>query len=196
MSFIQNNLANILTAARMVLLPFMVALFYMEASWGAWAAWFCFVLYAVCAITDYFDGYVARRYDQITPLGTFLDPISDKIFVGTLLILLVAFGRINGLWIILVLLIFAREFMVSGLREFLGPQNVTMPVTFMAKWKTTVQMVATGFLILGPHAPLGTEIGLIALLIAAVLTLVTGTQYLTKALPHILSNDSSSSIGE
>ncbi|MCB1592632.1 MAG: CDP-alcohol phosphatidyltransferase family protein, partial [Alphaproteobacteria bacterium] len=67
MKYIQKNLANILTCARMVLLPFMVALFYMEASWGAWAAWFCFVLYAVCAITDYFDGYVARRYDQITP---------------------------------------------------------------------------------------------------------------------------------
>ncbi|MCL4679275.1 MAG: CDP-diacylglycerol--glycerol-3-phosphate 3-phosphatidyltransferase [Alphaproteobacteria bacterium] len=189
MELIKNNLANILTCARMALLPFMIALFYAEASWGGFAALLCFILYAVSAITDYFDGYVARKYNQITPLGTFLDPISDKVFVTSLLLLLVAFGRVEGLWILLVLLIFAREFLVSGLREFLGPKNIKMPVSFMAKWKTTAQMVATGFLILGPHAPYATEIGLIALCAATLLTVITGGQYFMKALPVLLAKD-------
>ncbi len=185
MSFIKNNIANILTIARILLLPVIIALFYLEASWGAWAAWLCFIIYVISAVTDFFDGYVARKLNQITPLGTFLDPISDKIFVSTLLILLVAFGRIEGLWLICVILIFAREFMVSGLREFLGPKNVKMPVTVLAKWKTTVQMVSTGFLILGSYAPYALSIGLITLLIATAFTVITGTQYLMAGMKHM-----------
>lgn len=185
MDFIKNNLANILTFSRLLLLPVIIALFYLEASWGAAAAWLCFLVFIVSAVTDFFDGYVARKYNQITPFGTFLDPISDKIFVSTLLLLLVAFERITGLWILLVILIFAREFLVSGLREYLGPKNIQMPVSVLAKWKTTVQMLATGFLILGPYAPFTLEIGLILLFAATILTLVTGVQYLKVGLKHI-----------
>ena len=185
MNFIKDNLANILTFARLLLLPVMIALFYLEASWGAVAAWLCFVVFVLSAVTDFFDGYVARKYNQITPFGTFLDPISDKIFVATLLVLLVAFGRVTGFWILLVLLIFAREFLVSGLREYLGPKNIQMPVSVLAKWKTTAQMVATGFLILGPHAPFALELGLGLLFAATLLTLVTGVQYLRVGLKHI-----------
>ena len=188
MQLLKNNLANILTCARMVLLPVMIALFYMETLWGAVAGWLCFLVFVLSAVTDYFDGYVARTYNQVTPLGTFLDPISDKIFVSTLLVLLVAFGRITGLWVLLVLLIFAREFLVSGLREYLGPKNVQMPVSILAKWKTTAQMVATGFLILGPHAPYALQIGLIFLCLATVLTVITGAQYLRIGLRYIATD--------
>lgn len=187
MSFFKNNLANILTCSRMILLPFMIAMFYLEAHWGAWAAWLCFILYALCAVTDFLDGYIARKYNQITSFGTFLDPVSDKIFVTSLLLMLVAFDRVTGLWILLVLLIFVREFLVSGLREFLGPKNIKMPVSFMAKWKTTVQMLATGFLILGPHAPFATEIGLISLTVATFLTVATGISYFYKAIAALRS---------
>ena len=187
------NLPNILTLSRIAMLPVLMVFFFIPAPWAAWSA---LGIYTLAAITDFLDGYLARSMDQISSFGKFLDPISDKIFVATLLLILVGFDRLTGVWIIPAIVILMREFLVAGLREYLGPLNVQLPVSKLAKWKTTVQMVATGFLILGPHAPLGTEIGLIALLIAAVLTLVTGTQYLTKALPHILSNDSSSSIGE
>ncbi len=185
MDFIKSNLANILTFSRLLLLPVMIVLFYLEASWGAVAAWLCFVVFILSAITDFFDGYVARKYNQITPFGTFLDPISDKIFVATLLVLLVAFGRITGFWVLLVLLIFAREFLISGLREYLGPKNIQMSVSVLAKWKTTVQMAATGFLILGPYAPFALQIGLWLLFAATLLTLITGAQYLQAGIKHI-----------
>lgn len=184
MSYIKEHLANILTLARLLLLPVIVALFYLEQSWGAAAAWLCFLVYVLAAITDYFDGYIARKLNQISAFGTFLDPISDKIFVAALLVLLVGFGRIEGLWMLLVIVIFAREFLVSGLREFLGPKNITVPVTKLAKWKTTVQMLATGFLIIGPYAPYALDLGLVLLLLASILTVVTGAGYMRAGLSH------------
>lgn len=185
MELIKNNLANILTIARLFLLPVIIALFFMEAYWGGFAAYLCLFIYIIAAITDFFDGYIARKMNQITPFGTFLDPISDKIFVSSLLILLVAFQRIEGLWLILVILIFAREFLVSGLREFLGPKNVKMPVTKLAKWKTATQMLALGFLIIGNYAPYSKELGLVLLALATLLTLITGISYMIAGLKHM-----------
>ncbi|PCJ98640.1 MAG: CDP-diacylglycerol--glycerol-3-phosphate 3-phosphatidyltransferase [Zetaproteobacteria bacterium] len=185
MDIIKNNLANILTVARLFLLPVIIFLFYVEDTWGSIAAWLCLLVYAIAAATDFFDGYIARKYNQITDFGTFLDPISDKIFVSTLLILLVAFGQIQGLWIICVILIFAREFLVSGLREFLGPKNIQMPVTKLAKCKTMVQMLSLGFLIIGQHAPYTLELGQVLLALATGLTLITGISYMFVGLKHI-----------
>jgi cardiolipin synthase len=185
MTFIKNHLANILTLARLVILPFIIALFYLEASWGGWAMLLCFILFIIAAVTDYFDGYIARKFNQITAFGTFLDPISDKIFVSILLLLLCTFGKITGLWIILVILIFTREFLVSGLREYLGPKNITVPVTKLAKWKTASQMLSLGFLIISGYAPYAHEIGLILLSIATLLTLITGALYMIKGLRHL-----------
>ncbi len=144
---------------------------------GSGVTWVCFALYVLASLTDFFDGWLARKLNQISAFGTFLDPISDKIFVGSLLILLVAFDRLDGLWLIPVLLIFFREFLISGLREFLGPHDVKMPVTNLAKWKTTLQMLSLGFLILGPILPHVLEIGQWSLLAAAILTLITGWGY-------------------
>lgn len=185
MTYIKNNLANILTIGRVALLPLVVALFYLEASLGALAIWLCLFVYILIAISDFFDGYIARKYDQITWFGTFLDPISDKIVVSTLLVLLVAFGKVTGLGIILVILIFAREFLISGLREFLGPKNVKMPVTNLAKWKTTVQMLSLGFLIINGYAPYAGELGQFLLLLATILTLWTGASYMVASLKHL-----------
>lgn len=183
--FMRDNLANILTVSRLLLLPIIILLFYVESYIGGIAAWLCFFCYSVGAITDFFDGHVARKFDQISAFGTFLDPISDKIYVATLLILLMAFDRIEGLWIMCVILIFAREFLVSGLREFLGPKNITMPVTILAKWKTAAQMLSLGFLIIGNYAPYALETGLWFLSLATLLTVITGTQYLLKSIKHI-----------
>lgn len=179
------TIPNILTLARMLLLPVMVWLFFMEAQWGAIAAYWCLGLYALASLTDFFDGYLARKLNQISELGTFLDPISDKIFVGTVLVLLVGFDRLDGIWMVPVVLIFLREFLVSGLREFLGPKNVKMPVTKLAKWKTATQMVALGFLIVGGYVPYALETGYTLISIAAFLTLQTGWSYLIVGLSHM-----------
>jgi len=176
------NLPNILTIARILLLAPITALFFMESAWGPLAAYTCFALYVLAAITDFLDGYLARKLKQITPFGTFLDPISDKIFVATLLVLLVGFGRLPDLWMMTVIIILAREFLVSGLREFLGPHNIQLPVTKLAKWKTAVQMIATGALILGPFVPYALMAGQIGMLAAALITLITGWIYLRSGM--------------
>ena len=188
-SDIKNNLANILTISRLVLLPVIIILFFLEEYWGGIAAWLALLVYIGASITDFFDGYVARKLNQITPFGTFLDPISDKIFVSTILILLIAFDRIDGIWLFLPILIFAREFLISGLREFLGPKDIKVPVTFLAKWKTAAQMLSLGFLIIGPYAPYALEIGLIFLAVATLLTVITGFSYYVAAQIHLHSEN-------
>ena len=179
------NLPTILTLARILLLPVFIWLFFMERQWGAQTAYLLLQLYVLAAVTDFLDGYIARKYNKVTPLGTFLDPISDKIFVATLLILMLASGRLEGLWIIPVIIILAREFMVSGLREYLGPLNVKLPVSKLAKWKTAVQMIALGVLIIGPYFPYGLLGGQILLSLAALITVITGWAYLKTGLDHM-----------
>jgi cardiolipin synthase (CMP-forming) len=177
-----KNLANILTISRLVLLPVIVALFFSTASWAAWA---CLALYIIGAATDFVDGWVARKFNQITAFGTFMDPISDKIFVATILFMLVAVDRITGLWVLAVVVILARELLVSGIREYLGPKNVKLPVTRLAKWKTTFQMLAAGLLIMAPYSAAAETAGLIFLVVAAGLTVITGWQYLKTGMAHV-----------
>lgn len=177
------NLANILTVARLAILPFMILLFFIRTDWAAWGA---LMLYVAGAVTDWLDGWVARAYNQISDFGRFLDPIADKIFVVTVLLMLVATDRIEGIWVLAVIVILMREFMVAGLREFLGPKGISIPVTTLAKWKTGVQMVATGFLIVAPAFGAFTHsAGLLGLSAAAVLTAVTGWQYMKAGWVHI-----------
>lgn len=177
-----KNLANILTITRIIVLPFIVVLFFIPGQWSAWA---CLTLYAIGALTDFFDGWVARKFQQESEFGRFLDPISDKIFVMTIMLMLVASGIISHIWVILILVIMMREFLVSGIREFLGPKNVQMPVTKLAKWKTTAQMVALGFLIIGDVSSFYWFAGIIFLCIATVLTVITGWGYLKASIPHV-----------
>ena len=194
------TLPNILTLSRIVALPFLVALLW----WPGWETGYmiAFALYCAMGITDYFDGYLARSSGTVSKLGVFLDPIADKIMVASVILVLTAQGVLTGpyvgeLHVIAGLIILAREIAVSGLREFLGGLQVSVPVSKMAKWKTTFQLVCLGALILGQALPgwtmtLGTieanvphTVGLTTLWAAAALTLVTGWDYLRVGLKHM-----------
>lgn len=177
------TIPNILTLARLALLLPMVCLFFMPY---ASVAWVCFTLYVIGAVTDGLDGWIARKYNQTSAFGAFLDPISDKIYVVTIMLMLVATQRISGVFVVLPILILTREFLVSGLREYLGPKNVKVPVTPLAKWKTAAQMIAVGVLIVAPFVAYAGVIGLLLLTIATALTLWTGWQYLQAGFVHMI----------
>ena len=186
------NLPNILTFSRIAAIPVLIALLlFVGDPTGSWLA---FAAYTLACITDFFDGYLARAWHQQSALGRFLDPIADKLLVASVLLVLVGIDRISGLTVLPAAVILCREILVSGLREFLAQVRVSVPVTTMAKWKTTIQMLALGFLMVGPSGPdFGPvptiEIGVYGLWAAAVLTLVTGYDYLVAGLRHINETD-------
>ena len=180
------TLPNLLTLSRIVAVPVLVALLW----WPVWPLGYAlgFGVYCLMGITDYFDGYVARAQGAVSKLGIFLDPIADKIMVAAVILILVYNGHITGLHVIAALIILLREIAVSGLREFLAQLRVSVPVSRLAKWKTTLQMVALGALILGGALlwwPLPQPVGLACLWGAAVLTLLTGWDYLRVGLKHM-----------
>jgi len=182
---------NLLTLSRIFAVPILVFLLWRPSPVDYAIT---FVLYCIVGITDYFDGYLARAQGLTSRLGQFLDPIADKIMVAAVLIMLISSRKANpvpeieGLHIIAALVILLREIFVSGLREFLAPLNVSMPVSSLAKWKTTFQLVALGALILGGAFPQHIwvhDAGLVSLWAAAALTLVTGYDYLRIGLKHL-----------
>ena len=185
------TLPNILTLSRIFAVPLLVFLLW-KPSWFDYAI--TFGLYCLVGITDYFDGYLARTQGTVSRLGVFLDPIADKIMVAAVIVMLVSSRNSSGepiihsFHIIPALVILLREIIVSGLREFLAPLNVSMPVSRLAKWKTTFQLVSLGALILGgafPGEPWVHSTGLASLWAAAALTLVTGYDYLRIGLRHM-----------
>lgn len=186
MQYIYKNIPNLLTFGRLAALPFLMLLLYIPAGWAVWTAFF---LYAFASFTDWLDGFIARRFNQGSDFGKMLDPIADKIYVAVVLLVLVDIGTLGGLWVIPAVIIFTREFVVSGLREYLGPKGITVPVTPLAKWKTTIQMVALGILILAPVHFAWAMLGYVFILAAMALTLVTGWQYLSGSLPHFEGED-------
>lgn len=182
MASIPVNTANLLTISRIVLIPPLVAMMVVP---GFDLIWLSLALYIFIALTDWLDGYLARKMNQKSEFGRFLDPIADKILVMAMFVALISNGVLNGWLLILPIIILTREFLISGLREFLGPRNVIVHVTRLAKWKTTVQMVALGFLI-PAKLYIGAGIcGNLLLLLATVLTVITGWQYFKAALPHL-----------
>jgi cardiolipin synthase len=185
------TLPNLLTLSRIFAVPILVFLLWRPAPLDYAIT---FVLYCIVGITDYFDGYLARAQGQISRLGQFLDPIADKIMIGAVLIMLISSRKSNpvpeiaGLHIIPALVILLREIIVSGLREFLAGLQISVPVSALAKWKTTLQLVALGALILGgalPQQPWVHEVGIVSLWAAAALTLVTGYDYLRIGIRHM-----------
>lgn len=184
------NIPNILTLSRIAVIPVVMILFYMQTRVSLWCA---LALFTLGGITDFFDGYLARRWNMMSAFGRFLDPIADKLLVASMLILLAAFDRMPGLWSIPAVLIMMREMLIAGLREFLGPHRIILPVSRLAKWKTTSQMVAMGFLIMGGHGeelvPHNLLIGQIGITIAAALTVITGWDYMKKGLAAIQDMD-------
>ncbi|MEA2934203.1 MAG: hypothetical protein QOD74_849 [Variibacter sp.] len=185
------SLPNLLTFGRIAAVPAVVAcLFWAQVFQGGqplrWLALFIFI---AAGLTDMLDGYFARLWAQQSPLGRMLDPIADKLLVASSLLMLAADGTILGwsMWAAIVIL--CREILVSGLREFLAELRVSVPVSRLAKWKTTVQLVAVGFLIAGEAGdrilPITTDIGLALLWISAIVTLYTGWDYLRAAGRHL-----------
>jgi CDP-diacylglycerol--glycerol-3-phosphate 3-phosphatidyltransferase/cardiolipin synthase len=200
------TLPNILTLSRIFAVPLLGFFLW----WPDWKLGYLigFALYCVIAITDFFDGYLARAQGTVSKLGQFLDPIADKIMVAAVILILTAQGYLRGpyvgdLHVIAGGIILVREITVSGLREFLGGIQVSVPVTKLAKWKTTFQLVALGALILGgavhgqpcqsPDAPACETlaeswvhvVGLGSLWLAAALTCITGWDYLRVGLKHM-----------
>jgi CDP-diacylglycerol--glycerol-3-phosphate 3-phosphatidyltransferase/cardiolipin synthase len=199
------TLPNILTLSRILAVPLLAFLLW----WPEWKLGYglAFVLYCLMGITDYFDGYLARASGTVSKLGVFLDPIADKIMVAAVILVLTAQGYLRGPYVgdahvIAGLVILVREIAVSGLREFLGGLQVSVPVSRLAKWKTALQLISLGALILGGAVegmpcesrtgdcgPLADQwihlVGLSSLWAAAILTLVTGWDYLRVGLKHM-----------
>ncbi|MCB2047346.1 MAG: CDP-diacylglycerol--glycerol-3-phosphate 3-phosphatidyltransferase [Novosphingobium sp.] len=194
------TLPNLLTLSRIVTVPLLAFFLW----WPEWQVGYgiAFVIYCLMGVTDYFDGYLARARGAVSKLGIFLDPIADKIMVAAVILVLTAQGVLDGPYVgeahvIAGLIILVREIAVSGLREFLGPLQVSMPVSRLAKWKTACQMISLGVLILGKATPwwnvslgdlvinLPHTVGLTTLWAAAMLTLITGWDYLRVGLKHM-----------
>ncbi|RYB07735.1 CDP-diacylglycerol--glycerol-3-phosphate 3-phosphatidyltransferase [Lichenibacterium ramalinae] len=176
----QWNLPNLLTYGRMVAVPAVAGCLFAPDDFRM--RWLALAIFTVAGITDFFDGYLARAWNQQSSLGRMLDPIADKLLVAASLLMLVADGSVTSWSIWAAIVILCREILVSGLREFLAELRVSVPVTKVAKWKTTAQLAAVGFLIAGPAGervlPGTLNIGLVLLWIAAVLTLYTGWDYM------------------
>ena len=178
------NIPNLLTVLRVLLIPIFILLFYMPFSWSYWAA---SAVFAFAAVTDWLDGYLARRWEQSTPFGAFLDPVADKLMVATALVLLVA--EHANLWLTLpATIIIGREIVVSALREWMAELGARahVAVSNLGKWKTAAQMVALVILLGNP--PLfgfWVLMGYALLLVAAALTLWSMAQYLLAAWPHL-----------
>ena len=182
------NLPNNLTYGRLVAVPVVAALLL----WGGnGARWMALLLFILAAITDFFDGYLARKWGQQSALWAGCSiPIADKVLVAVILLVLAADRTISGVHIWAAIIILSREVLVSGLREFLAELRVSVPVTRVAKWKTTVQLLAIGFLIAGPAGdkimPYISDIGIAGLWVAAALTLYTGYDYFRAGIGHVM----------
>lgn len=172
---IDRNLPNYLTTARILVIPLIITTFYFKNS--KLAHQIGALLFVIASITDFFDGYLARKFNLISNFGQMLDPIADKLLVGCIIVMLVKNGRAQE---VPCLLILAREFLVAGLREFLAMIRVSVPVSRLAKTKTFVQMTALTILILGSKGSGITHLdlfGQITLWLAAFLTVITGFSY-------------------
>jgi cardiolipin synthase len=192
------TIPNILTTLRLFAAPGTAVMFlYFNRPW---ADWFALVLFLGAAITDFFDGYLARLWKQESKFGAMLDPIADKAMVVIALLVITGFSGMNPWLLLPSTVIMFREVVISGLREFLGNTSKKLAVTKLAKWKTTVQMVAIAVLFASgvgtAEDPLGLKLkpagvdllytlGKVLLWAAAALTLATGWDYFTKALPYL-----------
>jgi cardiolipin synthase len=189
------NLPNILTYIRILAVPLIVVCFFLEGRLQSsdFARWSSLAIFLVASITDFLDGYLARKWQQTSNIGRMLDPIADKLVVSVVLLLLAAEGSIAGWSLWAGVIILCREILVSGLREYLATLEVSVPVTWLAKWKTAIQLVAIGFLLAGPAGdkvvPYVTEIGHVLLWISAVVTLYTGWDYFRSGLKHVIEDE-------
>jgi cardiolipin synthase len=188
-------LPNVLTYGRIVAIPIVVGCMFWQSilDGGLWLRWVALAIFIVAGVSDFLDGYFARIWAQQSSLGRMLDPIADKLLVSSCLLMLAAEDTIHGWSLFAAIVILCREILVSGLREYLAELRVSVPVTRLAKWKTTLQLVAVGFLIAGDAGdavvPVVTRIGIMLLWLSALLTLYTGWDYLQAGLHHLSQED-------
>jgi len=184
------NVPNLITLSRIVLIPLIVGIFYLPDDWLSFSAknFAAAVIFIVAAVTDWLDGYMARRLNQMSAFGAFLDPVADKLIVVGALVVLLYLGRVDPL---VALIIVGREIAISALREWMAVmgQGKSVAVAFIGKLKTTVQLIAIPLLLY--HDPLFGLVdcqwlGTILINVAAVLTVVSMLYYLRRALPHAL----------
>ena len=184
----QWQLPNLLTYGRMAAIPVVVGCLFSPDEF--WMRVLALVVFVVAGVTDFFDGYLARAWAQQSALGRMLDPIADKLLVAACLLMLVADKTLTGWSIWAAIVILCREILVSGLREFLAELRVSVPVSMVAKWKTTLQLVAIGFLVAGPAGerliPGSIAIGIWLLWVAALLTLYTGWDYMKAGFKEVV----------
>lgn len=191
------SIPNLLTYGRILAVPLIVLCFFLEGRLNSSdsARWLALAIFVVASLTDFLDGYLARKWQQMSNIGKMLDPIADKLLVSVILLLLAAEGSIAGWALWAGVIILCREILVSGLREYLAALQVSVPVTMLAKWKTTIQMVAIGLLLVGPAGdkilPYTSEAGIVMLWIAAIITLYTGWDYFRAGLKHVLVDEDS-----
>ena len=179
------TIPNIITFIRIFLIPIILYLLFSENPNIVLIAGLLFIVYSV---SDYFDGYLARTLNQSSKLGTLLDPIADKLLIASVIVVLVDTGVISNIHVVPAIIILLREIAISGLREFLAKLNTDMPVSKLAKYKTTFQMVSLSILIISLGFELNDllwNIGLITLWVAAIITLLSGYNYMVKGLKHI-----------
>jgi len=191
------NIPNMLTYGRILAVPLIVLCFFIEGRLQStdFARWAALGLFAIASITEVLDGYLARIWNQTSNIGRMLDPIADKLLISVCLLLMAADTEktIAGWSLWAAIIILCREILVSGLREYLAELKVSVPVTRIAKWKTTVQMLALGFLLAGPAGekvlPFTIEIGITLLWVAALLTIYTGYDYFRAGLKHVVDEE-------
>jgi CDP-diacylglycerol--glycerol-3-phosphate 3-phosphatidyltransferase len=179
------TIPNIITFIRIILIPIILYLLFSENPNIVLIAGGLFI---ISSISDYFDGYLARVLNQSSKLGTLLDPIADKLLIASVIVVLVDTNVIANLHVIPAIIILLREIAISGLREFLAKMNTDMPVSRLAKYKTTFQMVSLSILIISLGFQLNDflwNLGLVTLWIAAIITLLSGYNYMAKGLKHI-----------
>ena len=185
-------LPNLLTYSRIAAIPVVVGCMFSSniMNGGLWLRWLALAIFIAAAVTDFLDGYLARAWGQQSRLGRMLDPIADKLLVASTLLMLAAEDTIHGWSLLAAVVILCREVLVSGLREYLAELRVSVPVTRLAKWKTSGQLVAIGFLIAGEAGdeivPVTVEIGLALLWLSAIVTLYTGWDYLRSGFRHVI----------
>ena len=185
-------LPNLLTYARIAAVPVVVGLLYWQSIFDGplWLRWVALAFFIAAGVTDILDGYLARTWGQQSSLGRMLDPIADKLLVASCLLMLAAEETIRGWTLLAAVVILCREILVSGLREYLAELRVGVPVTRLAKWKTTGHMVAVGFLIAGDAGdrivPVVTQVGIMLLWLSALLTLYTGWDYMRAGLRYVI----------
>lgn len=187
-------MANLITLARILLIiPFCI-LFLTNAEWNMKAA---FVVFVIASLTDFVDGRVARARGEVSALGAAIDPLADKLLITAALILLLRNGIIGGFGVVAVISIILRELLISGLREAIAKKGGSLPVTGLAKWKTTAQLVAAGLLLAAaPHGLVGADLRPVAigvLWLATVLTIWTGADYTIAAIKELNRPESNSS---